>query len=138
MKLDFIDMDDEESECNKLIRLYDFKCDEVAQIHGAILELAHGSLNEIAVHKLPYIGNAEIKLVLKPAAMDFGIWPTSGVSEFECRLTRGTWETVAGYMEPFLSSCDPNTFQWLDEPFQWTVNTSEICFLFTPDPNGSW
>jgi hypothetical protein len=138
MKLDFVDTEAESVEDSRLIRLYDFSCDEVALIHLSVLELASGLLNEIAVHRLPYVELAGVKLTLRPAAKDFGICPTVAMSEFECRLTADTWVSVAGYMEPFLSSCDSNTFQWLNETFHWTKDTSDIGFLFSPHPEGAW
>ena len=53
MKLDFVDTEAESVEDSRLIRLYDFSCDEVALIHRSVLEVGNGLLNEIAVHKLP-------------------------------------------------------------------------------------
>ena len=138
MKLDFVDTEAETVEDNRLIRLFDFSCEEVALIHGSILELASGLEDEIAVHRLPYVERAGVDLNLRLGTKDFGIYSTFEMSEFECRLTADTWVTVAGYMEPFLSSCDSNSFQWLNDTFQRTKDTSDIKFLFTPHPKGAW
>ena len=91
MRLDFVDTEAESVEDSRLIRLYDFSCDEIALIHRSVLEVANGLLNEIAVHKLPYVEPVGIKLTLKLATKDFGICSNVEMTEFECRLTADTW-----------------------------------------------
>jgi hypothetical protein len=139
MKLDFIDLENEEVEYSQLIRLYDFNCDEAALIHGQIVGLSQGALSKVAVHELPFITPINgTGLILDQAEKDFGIWRRGTSSIFECKLRLAAWSDVASYMSPFLTSCSPDTFQWLDEAFQWSHETSEIGFLFSPNPNGTW
>lgn len=138
MKLDFIDTGNVDGEDYRLLRLFDFNCEEVARFHAIVLELARGSIDTVVVHQLPYVRDAKVEVVLKTADKDYGILPIRDQSAFECKLTGSSWESLAGYLEPFLTACDHNTFQWLDESFSWTADTSEIGFLFSPDPNGCW
>lgn len=139
MKLDFLNLGDDTLEYRRMIRLFDFKCDEAALIHSQTLGLTSGALTALAVHDLRFVTPIDnIKFIFRLADKDYGICQIESNSTFECKLTLSTWKEVAGYMSPFLISCDPTTFHWLDEPFQWTEESSDIGFLFSPNPNGRW
>ena len=94
-----------------LIRLYDFRPDEAARLGAAVADLAAGRSERVAVHELP--GVAPIggcQLVLRVGPRDAAVVQV-GPAAFECRFTAGTWDNVAGLIEPFAESA--SGYQWL-------------------------
>lgn len=98
------------SDC-PLIRLSHFSAVEVATLASAVADLACGQAERIAVHELPGVsafGGCELFLCCR--AWDQAVLRV-GASCFECGLTPGAWEDVAGLIEPF--SAGAVGHQWL-------------------------
>jgi hypothetical protein len=94
-----------------LLRLYQFTPAEAAQLFAALTRLASGTIPQVAVHELQdvdTVGGCRLTLLLR--SWDQAIRRT-GLAEFECALTAGTWDHVAGLVEPFARGSDG--FQWL-------------------------
>lgn len=139
MRLDFVDLENEEQECNRILRLYDFSTAEVDLIRKPIIDLANGNLVVVPVHELPFVIPMDgCALFCRVSGKDYGIRPRGDSKTFDCDVTADTWRGIVWYMEPFLTDSDPNKFQWLHSTFRWTHETSEICFLFSPHPHGYW
>ena len=94
-----------------LVRLYDFTSAEARQLLAAVADLASGTAERIEVHRLSFvesIGGCRLRLVRK--SWDHAVLQV-GPSVFECGLTDGTWDKVAGLLEPFAGSA--GGYQWL-------------------------
>jgi hypothetical protein len=94
-----------------LIRLFDFTPAEVAILRAALVDLAFGQVERVAVHELPGVvpvGRCELVLLRR-------FWDQAvvrvGPSAFECGFTASTWDNVAGMVEPFVAS--PRGRRWL-------------------------
>jgi hypothetical protein len=108
MKLDYLA--DGSADC-PLLRLYDFTPAAAGQLLAAVAARAFEAAERVEVHRLPFvapIGDCRLTLVR---------WPRDqavvrvGQSSFECRFTAGTWDNVAGLVEPFVEGA--GGFQWL-------------------------
>jgi hypothetical protein len=109
MKLEYLA--DGSPDC-PLIRLYDFTSAEAEQLHAAIIGLAAGSAERVEIHRLPFVeavGGCRLTLIRR--AWDQAVLRRNGPAEFECGFTAGTWDNVAGLVEPFAES--QGGFQWL-------------------------
>jgi len=108
MKLEYLA--DGSRDC-PLIRLYDFTTAEATQLLAAVAELASGVAEQVDVHGLPFVESVRgCRLALIRRSWDQAV-VCVGPSNFECGFTAGTWDNVAGLLEPFcedLSGC-----QWL-------------------------
>ena len=94
-----------------LIRLSDFSPAEVAALASAVTALASGQAERVAVHELPGVSSVgDCELLLCRRAWDQAVLRV-GPSSFECGLTPGAWEDVAGLVEPFQSGAVGH--QWL-------------------------
>jgi hypothetical protein len=111
-----------------LIRLYDFRPDEAGRLAAAIADLAAERAERVAVHGLSgvqMVGGYE--LVLRVGRRDAGMLRV-GPAAFECRFTPGTWDNVAGLVEPFAAGADG--YQWLARA------PGEASLLLSP--SGQW
>lgn len=112
-----------------LIRLYDFTPAEAGLLVSAVAALASGAAERVDVDRLPFVepfGGCRLALV-------GGSWDQAVVREgepagFVCRLTAGSWDQVAGLVEPFANGC--HGFQWLVGP------PGEVPLLFSS--SGLW
>jgi hypothetical protein len=103
-------LSDGNSDCQRL-RLYRFNNDEAGKLHDAVVELSTGRIQEIVVHRLPYVeAIAGCQLTLCANSFDHGILHLDA-SRFECRFTVETWDNVAGLIEPFAEGAAG--YQWL-------------------------
>jgi hypothetical protein len=94
-----------------LIRLYAFTPIEAAALGAAVAGLAAGTAERVAVHELPGVepvGGCE--LVFRVRGWDQAVVRV-GPAAFECGFTAGTWDNVAGLVEPF--AADAGGYQWL-------------------------
>ena len=94
-----------------LIRLTHFSAAEASSLASAIASLAAGEADRVAVHEIPgvvAVGRSE--LVFRCRAWDQAVVRV-GPSSFECGWTSGTWDNVAGLVEPFTSGA--GGYQWL-------------------------
>ena len=94
-----------------LLRLHNFSPPEAEQLLAAVSRLASGAAERVEVHQLPFVepvGGCRLALVRWP-------WDQAvlrvGPSAFQCGLTAGTWDNVAGLIEPFAENA--GGFQWL-------------------------
>jgi hypothetical protein len=95
-----------------LLRLYDFTTLEARQLHAAIASLATEAAEHVEIHQLPFVkvvGGCRLTLVL--STRDQAVISKGPLPDFECRFTAGTWDNVAGLVEPFAVSA--RGFQWL-------------------------
>jgi hypothetical protein len=94
-----------------IIRVYDFTTDEASRLVIAIQNLACERETDVDVHAMSgvsAIGGCQLTLRLKRHDQStIEIEP----SKFECGFTAGTWDNVAGLMEPFTRGA--GGFQWL-------------------------
>jgi hypothetical protein len=109
MKLDYLI--DGSPDC-PLIRLYDFTPSEARQFLTAVTGLASGAEKRVEVHRLPFVEAIKgCRLVLILRQWDQAIIRGGVPTEFECGFTAGTWDNIAGLIEPFAESA--GGFQWL-------------------------
>ena len=94
-----------------IVRLSEFSANEASILSGEISKLSEQREREVKVHKLAGVSSvAGCELIFHLSARDQGIL-TAGPSRFECRLTAGTWDNVAGLVEPLTK--DVTGYQWL-------------------------
>lgn len=112
-----------------LVRLFDFDEQEISLLHERLCELGEGSGEELELDAFPWVKtDGQLRLVFAVTERDVGI-NHDAAQAFVCRLTKQTWEDVAGLTEPFLRDVTPGRHQWLDR-------TGDISLLLSPD--GSW
>ena len=125
MKLDYLA--DGSPDC-PLLRLYDFTSVEAGQLLTAVSELATGMTDRVEVHRLAFVepvGGCQLFLVR--SSRDQAV-ARVGPLEFACGFTAGTWDNVAGLIEPFTASA--GGFQWL------TGSSGEASLLLSA--SGQW
>jgi hypothetical protein len=111
MKLEYLPSDAADS---PLVRLYAFTPTEAGQFHRAVSALAAGTIQRIDVHALPYveaIGDCRLTLVRRD--WDQAMIRISSHAEFACGFTPGTWDNIAGLIEPFTQHA--SGMQWLTQ-----------------------
>jgi hypothetical protein len=109
MKLEFLS--DGSQDC-PLIRLYGFTVLEVAHLQRLVGHMATGSLEQFAVHELPFVEPIEdCKLEFVVTRWDQAVSGDIDLHRFSCGFTAGTWDNVASLMEPFVE--EATGFQWL-------------------------
>lgn len=115
------------AEC-PLIRVFDFTPTEAQRLASTIADLAAGRAERVAVHTLSgvrAIGGCKLTLISRG-------WDQAvvriGPFAFECGFTPGTWENVAGLIEPFVAGS--GGYQWL------AGAPGEASVLFSP--SGQW
>jgi hypothetical protein len=109
MKLEFVS---EGSPDCPLIRLFDFCPAEAARLLAAITHLVSGAAEQVALHELAgveAVSGCRLTLCVRP--WDQAVVAKGTPADFECGFTRGTWDNVAGLVEPFAHGEDG--FQWL-------------------------
>jgi hypothetical protein len=95
-----------------LVRLYDFTPIEVQQLFSAAVDLASDVTRHIEIHRLSFVQSIDnCQLSFLCATYDEAVVQVSESATFECRLTSGTWDNMAGLTQAFLKST--NGFQWL-------------------------
>lgn len=125
MKLEFLP---DGSDACPLIRVYDFDRAEAARLFAALSALAARERERIAVHDLPGAEPiSECRLFLRTGARDRGVVQLPGPASFECVLTPGSWNNVAGLVEPFLIG---------KGGYQWLVGSGDAKWLLSTD--GHW
>ncbi len=114
-----------------LIRLYDFTPVEAGQLLTAVAALASGAGDHVKIHELPVVEPVgECRLTLVRRSWDQAIIRGCGPCEFECGFTTGTWDNVAGLVEPFAEGV--GGFQWL------AGVPGEAAFLLSASASGQW
>jgi hypothetical protein len=97
-----------------LVRLYAFTTIDAGHFHRAVGALASGEIRRVEVHALPYVESvAGCRLTLCRRDWDQAVTRTSEQAEFECGFTGGTWNNVAGLIQPFTREATGS--QWLAE-----------------------
>lgn len=112
---------------NRLIRLYDFNCQEVKWVYRLIDKLVHGKIAKAELHGCDFIEPVNCQLTLVVDSKDLGLEPLR-LNEFVGLFSLESYKTMMNLIEPFTKE-DSNGFQWLDE-------YAPIDFLFSLD--GSW
>lgn len=128
MKLEYLA--DGSPDC-PVIRLYDFTPAEAGQLLTALTVLASGADERVEVHGLPFvepIGDCRLAFVRR--SRDQAVIRRPGPCEFECGFTAGTWENVAGLVEPFTEGV--RGFQWL------AGVPGEAAVLLSASASGEW
>ena len=128
MKLEYLA--DGSPDC-PLIRLYDFIPAEAGQLLTAMIALATGTAERVDVHELPFVEPVgECRLALVRRSRDQAITRGPGPREFQCGFTAGTWDNIAGLLEPFAE--DAGGCQWL------AGIPGETAFLLSASASGQW
>jgi hypothetical protein len=111
-----------------LIRIYDFRMAEAAQLMIALRRLASGVVAQVPVHGLPGVeGVGGCRLTLVLSSRDQAVL-RQGPADFTCSFTAGTWDNVVGLVEPFAKD---------SQGFQWLANVpGEAALLLSP--TGQW
>lgn len=95
-----------------IIRLFDFTPAEAQNLWYEVSRLANGINQRVAIHELPWVGPVGgCRLSLCVRTWDQAVVRMKTRTEFECGLTAGTWDNVAGLIEPFTRGA--GGFQWL-------------------------
>jgi hypothetical protein len=95
-----------------IIRLYEFTSAEARQFHAAVSALASESVEQVVVHKLPFVGSVrDCRLTLVRRGWRQAIIYRAETGEFECGFTSAARDNVAGLVEPFAEGAAG--FQWL-------------------------
>ena len=127
MKLEYLA--DGSPDC-PLIRLYDFTTAEATQLLALVTELASEGPERIDVHLLPFVQPVDgCRLALIRRSWNQAIVRV-GPSNFECGFTAGTWDNVAGLIEPFCEDRSGERYQWL------ASSPGEADLLLSP--SGKW
>lgn len=114
-----------------LVRLYDFRPSEAAALLAAIATLASSAAERIEVHQLPFVESVGgCRLALTRCLRDTAVVRGPHPSEFECGFTAGTWDNVAGLVEPF--SRGGGGSQWL------AGAPGEAALLLSATDDGEW
>ena len=113
-----------------LIRLYAFNSVGVGRLLEALNGLSSGTLERVLLHEMPGVKSINgCKLTLRVRSWDQAILQT-GPWDFECGFTTGTWEDVAGLVEPFTKGA------W---GFHWLAGVpGEVNWLLPSDRDGQW
>jgi hypothetical protein len=94
-----------------LIRLFDFDAEQAAHLRSAVLDLASERVDRLPIRELPCIVPInECALWFCIRSWDQGILQVDR-STFICGYTTGTWDNVAGLIEPFVAG--GTGYQWL-------------------------
>jgi hypothetical protein len=115
-----------------LIRFYGGDAQTFVQLKQAFERLASEETAVVALHDLPGVeALAGCCLVAEVGRRDRGI-VRKETNVFSWILTPGTWDNVAGLIEPF---CQPGAagYQWLDQ-----VPSSDARVLVTTSESGYW
>ena len=94
-----------------IVRLFGFTTAEAEKFLAVLKNLTAGKADQVAVHELPYVEAVEgCKLRLRVRSWDQSMSQV-GPSAFECGYTTGTWDNLAGLVEPFIAGSAG--YQWL-------------------------
>ena len=112
-----------------LICLYDFTASEAQQLADEIVRLSEGGSKCLVLDQLPWVESVGgCRLTLHVRDWDQGAVRAAEPLHFACGLTTGTWDNVAGLIEPFTK--EAAGFQWL------AGIPGEVNVLLSP--NGQW
>ena len=112
MRLEFLQGAEPETGGAGVIRLGHFSPEEAVLLQALLANLASGAVSEVAVHELPFVEAAGgCRLTLRVLSWDQAVHFKSKPYDFECGFTTGTWDNVAGLVEPFTHRAAG--FQWL-------------------------
>lgn len=126
MKLDYLE---NETGSLRLIRPFAFEAREAARLQAAVMRLALEECEHLKVHGLPEVESvAGCRLTFLLRSWDQAAVRLPDTNDFTCGFTAGTWDNVAGLIEPFANGgCG---FQWL------AGVPGEACMLHSP--SGQW
>lgn len=95
-----------------LVRLFGFDPAEAGQFYEALAGLVAGVVDRIDVHELPFVESiGGCRLALAVDWWDRGIVRRGLPEDLACGFTAGTWDNIAGLVEPFAKGS--TGFQWL-------------------------
>jgi hypothetical protein len=127
MKLQFLP--DGSDDC-PLVRVYDFLPAEIGELFSALSALASGEQQSIAVHELPGVeAVVGCRLFLRSGLKDRGLVQLTAPASFECILSAGGWEDVAGLTEPFVAGSGG---------YQWLSTSGDAKWLISGITGGQW
>jgi hypothetical protein len=125
VKLDYLK---EGSDDCPLVRLYQFRSEEIQQLRRSFESLASGVVEHVALDEVTPVESVDgTRLTFSRAARDRGVVP-SGERDFDVVLTPDGWQRCIGLLEPF---CQPSWgYQWLCD------DVGRVRLLLSHD--GSW
>jgi hypothetical protein len=119
-----------------MIRLFDFDPSEASQLLEIVKGLIDGSLDSVALHKLPFItllNDLELTAILDERIRDphteFAILGGAGATSFIWRGTREERIATAAAILPFTEHCDSTSYAWL---------TEDLGVMLLLSSSGSW
>ena len=114
-----------------LIRLYDFRPSEAAELLAAITTLVSTAAQRVEVDRLPFVEAADgCRLAFTRQLRDRAIVSGPSRNEFECGFTAATWDNVAGLLEPFAEG---------GGGAQWLAGAPGVAsLLISASPGGHW
>jgi len=122
-----IDYFSDNSEDCPLLRIFEVTSEECQNLMDVFYRLSRGELKEAAVQEAVGRDSATgCRLAAKTGKRDIGVVPADR-DRFECILRPGTWDNIAGLVEPFCE--DHRGYQWLDR-------SSGTALLLSP--SGEW
>jgi hypothetical protein len=127
MKLEYFE--DAHGPSTRVLLLFGASAAEVGAVRAAIAELASSDgAPEFRFDHLPgFVGVAGCSLVARIGASDLGVAPTGPAPfSFQCVLTRESWRSIAGLLDPFLADVQHDGFQHLTDvgAIAWIISTS--------------
>jgi hypothetical protein len=116
------------SDC-PFVDLTDFVPKEAGRLVQMLSKLITSDSPPVQVHQLDFVEAIDgCHLNLEVSAFDQGLIREPGTSHFVCRMTPGTWDNIAGLIEPFCSQ---------EIGYQWLVESPETGGLLL-SPGGEW
>jgi hypothetical protein len=110
MKIEFLA--DGAEDC-PLIRIYDYRVEEIEILRQACRELAAGRIAEYRLHEQPWVDAMDgCRFTWRTGSKKFGVQRQSSRNEFVLENSEDGWRGVEGLLEPF-ATASTGGFQWL-------------------------
>jgi hypothetical protein len=96
-----------------LVRLYDFRSEEVNALRDACNDLADGRKSEFAVHEQPWAQSVNgCRFIWRASQKDVGVRVPAPHQPLVLEYSDEAWREVEGKLSQFVEP-RPNTFNWL-------------------------
>jgi hypothetical protein len=115
------------AEC-PLIRLFEYRAEDVARLRQAAFDLADGSIREFVLHEQPWVQPVGgCRFVWRSALSDIGVKLRRRGEPFVMALTDEAWREVEGRLDPFVRGA---------HGFGWLTKMGDVQVLVSA--NGNW
>lgn len=110
MKIEYLDGDHEPL---PLVRLFDFRPEEVNALRDACNDLADGRVSEFAVHEQPWAQPVNgCRFVWRASTRDIGVRTPASQQPLVLEYSDQAWREVEGKLSQIVEP-QPDTFNWL-------------------------